>query len=201
MRSNANAGVLAKAVWGHTLMALAIVVALAGVSAKAQAESLQWAAKPLVGLEGETVDGAAFAGRVVLLVNTASRCAFTPQYEALEALWDRYRDTGLTVLAVPSNDFGGQEPGTNDEIAAFCSSTYGVSFPMLEKAPVTGPAAHPLFAWARQVGGREAVPAWNFHKVLIGRDGRLAGTFPSFIKPDAPQVTAAIERALATPAL
>ncbi|MEM8853831.1 MAG: glutathione peroxidase [Pseudomonadota bacterium] len=199
MRLSAQARVLAKGVFAPALAVAAIIAGLTAVPAKA--ETLNWAAKPLTGLEGEAVDGKAFAGRVVLLVNTASQCAFTPQYEALEALWQRYRDTGFTVLGVPSNDFGGQEPGSNEEIAAFCSSTYGVSFPMLQKAPVTGPSAHPLFAWARQEGGRAAVPAWNFHKVLIGRDGEIAGAFPSYIKPDAPQVTAAIERALRTPAL
>ncbi|MEM8552881.1 MAG: glutathione peroxidase [Pseudomonadota bacterium] len=179
-----------------------VMTTLATVSPAQSAGSVpfDWAGTPLTGIDGTPLDAAQFNGRVVLLVNTASRCAFTPQYEGLEALWDRYNGIGLTVLGVPSNDFGGQEPGSNAEIADFCSSTYGVSFPMTEKAPVTGVSAHPLFAWAREQGGRAAVPGWNFHKVLIGRDGRFIAGFASFVTPTAPQVTSAVEKALRTPA-
>jgi glutathione peroxidase len=186
--------------------ALAAVAAVAGavLVQKGRAEGagpVDWAAQDLVSIHGDPVDASGYAGRVVLLVNTASRCAFTPQYEGLEALWDSHASAGLVVLGVPSNDFGNQEPGSNEEIANFCSSTYDVSFPMLEKAKVTGPEAHPLFAWARRAGGREAVPGWNFHKVLIGRDGRFVAGFPSFVSPRSPQVMGAVEKALATPAL
>jgi glutathione peroxidase len=171
-----------------------------GWQARADGAPLDWRAQRLEGLEGERVDGAAFAGRVVLLVNTASKCAFTPQYEGLEALHARYGGAGLTVLGVPSNDFGRQEPGSNADIAAFCASTYGVSFPMLGKAHVVGASVHPLYAWAREAGGRAAVPAWNFHKILIGRDGRFVAAFPSFVTPADGDLIAALERALATPA-
>lgn len=158
--------------------------------------ALEWSGVPLTDIHGAAVDGEALAGRVVLLVNTASRCAFTPQYEGLEALHDRYGGLGLTVLGVPSNDFGGQEPGSNADIAQFCSATYDVSFTMLEKASVVGSDAHPLFAWARKAGGREAVPGWNFHKVLIGRDGKFVAGFPSYVSPRSPQVMGAVETAL-----
>lgn len=178
--------------------AFATLLTVAG--APATAAPLDWHSFAMRGLSGEALDGAQFAGKVVLLVNTASRCAFTPQYDGLEALQDRYEARGFTVLGVPSNDFGRQEPGTNAEIAAFCSSTYGVSFPMLEKAHIVGGSAHQLYAWARDSGGPSAVPGWNFHKILIGRDGRIAATFPSFIRPRAADVIGAIERALATPA-
>lgn len=171
-----------------------------GWQAKAGGVPLDWSTQRLVGLEGEAVDGAAFAGRVVLLVNTASRCAFTPQYEGLEALHDQYAGVGLTVLGVPSNDFGRQEPGSDAAIAEFCATTYGVSFPMLGKAHVVGAEAHPLYAWAREVGGRAAVPGWNFHKILIGRDGRFVAGFASFVTPSDASLVAAVERALATPA-
>jgi glutathione peroxidase len=181
-------------------MSLAHLSLSGSLAAKASGAPLDWTAVELRGLEGETVDGSAFAGRVVLLVNTASRCAFTPQYEGLEALSDRFSGVGLTVVGIPSNDFGRQEPGTNADIAAFCTATYGVSFPMLEKSHVVGPEAHPLFAWAREAGGRAAVPGWNFHKVLIGRDGRFVAGFPSFVPPSDPALVAAVERALATPA-
>ncbi|WP_420392443.1 glutathione peroxidase [Acuticoccus sp.] len=161
---------------------------------------IEWSAQELTDIEGHPFDASALDGRVVLLVNTASRCAFTPQYEGLEALHQRYEGTGLTVLAVPSNDFGGQEPGANASIAAFCTSAYGVSFPMLQKARVSGEGAHPLFAWARRSGGRAAIPAWNFHKILVGRDGRVVAGFPSHVSPRSPQVMGAVERALRTPA-
>ncbi|MEM8663241.1 MAG: glutathione peroxidase [Pseudomonadota bacterium] len=185
--------------------ALALVVVtgvwLAAPLLPARAEQpVDWDGTDLRALTGGQLDTALLSGRVVLLVNTASKCAFTPQYEGLEALSDRYQGVGLTVLGVPSNDFGGQEPGSNDEIAAFCSATYGVSFPMLAKSPVTGPQAHPLFAWAKSAGGRMAIPAWNFHKILIGRDGRFVAAFPSFVKPEDNRVVAAVEKALRTPA-
>ncbi|RAH99803.1 glutathione peroxidase [Acuticoccus sediminis] len=167
----------------------------------ANARAIDWSSVSLTGIHGERLDADLFAGRVVLLVNTASRCAFTPQYEGLQALSDEYAGLGLTVLGVPSNDFGSQEPGSNGEIASFCSARYDVSFPMLEKAAVTGRDAHPLFTWARQNGGRAAVPAWNFHKILIGRDGRIAATFPSYMSPRSPQVMGAVERALRTTGL
>ncbi|MCF3936294.1 glutathione peroxidase [Acuticoccus sp. M5D2P5] len=163
------------------------------------APPLDWSAVPLVGIDGAPLDPAIFAGRTVLLVNTASRCGFTPQYEGLEALWQAHREAGLVILAVPSNDFAGQEPGANDEIASFCTRKYGVTFPMLAKTSVIGQKAHPLYRWVRRAGGRLAAPAWNFHKILIGRDGTFVKAFPSFISPRSPQLTEAVERALAAP--
>lgn len=180
--------------------ALAFVATTASTPVAADAP-VNWDSRSLTTIHGDPLPDDAVRGRVVLMVNTASRCAFTPQYEGLEEISDKYTGLGLTVLGVPSNDFGGQEPGTNEEIAQFCSATYGVSFPMLEKTKVTGGDAHPLYRWARDAGGRAAVPAWNFHKILIGRDGRFVAGFPSFTSPTSGQVTAAIERALATPAM
>ncbi|WP_171973570.1 glutathione peroxidase [Acuticoccus yangtzensis] len=179
-------------------MAARSLADVAGAASPRGGAALVWEDQRLTGIDGEPFDAAALAGRVVLLVNTASRCAFTPQYEGLEALNAAYRGLGLTVLAVPSNDFGGQEPGSDADIANFCTSRYKVSFPMLQKAPVTGSGAHPLFAWARRAGGRAAVPGWNFHKILIGRDGRIAGTFASYVSPRSPQVMGAVEAALRT---
>jgi len=177
----------------------------AALAAKGRADGsfspLKWAEQPLTTIKGQRFEGAALDGRVVLIVNTASRCAFTPQYEGLEWLFDHYASRGLTVLGIPSNDFGNQEPGTNDEIANFCSSTYDVSFPMLAKSKVTGADAHPLFKWARRAGGRAAVPGWNFHKVLVSRNGTFIQAFPSYVAPRSPQVIDAVEQALATPAL
>lgn len=136
-----------------------------------------------------------FAGRVVLVVNTASECGYTPQYEGLEQLYRRYRDRGLVVLGFPANDFGGQEPGSNRDIAQFCQVNYGVTFPMFAKSAVIGPAANPLFReLAAKTGAR---PQWNFHKYLIARDGQPAGAFPSAVAPGDPRITREIERLLA----
>ena len=139
-----------------------------------------------------------FTGKVVLVVNTASQCGYTPQYEGLEALYKRYRQRGFVVVGFPSNDFGGQEPGTNREVAEFCKLNYGVSFPMFEKIAVTGPAASPLYAALAQRAG--SAPRWNFHKYLIDRDGNRVTSFGSEVAPADPRVTRQIERMLADPA-
>jgi glutathione peroxidase len=139
------------------------------------------------------------AGRPFMVVNTASRCGFTGQYAGLQQLWSRYRARGLTVIGVPANDFAGQEPGSNEEILGFCSQTYGVTFPLAAKATVVGEAAHPFYRWAAQQRPADR-PRWNFHKYLIGRDGRIAAVFPTSTQPTDPQVIAAVERALTTPA-
>ncbi len=135
-----------------------------------------------------------YQGKVVLAVNTASRCGFTPQYEGLEKLHQRYRDRGLVVLGFPANDFGAQEPGSNKDIAKFCEVNYGVSFPMFGKSSVVGAGANPFFAALAAKTGRK--PQWNFHKYLIGRDGREVLSFDSRVAPDDPKLIAAVERML-----
>ena len=151
----------------------------------------------LTSLQGEPLDLRQFAGRPVLLVNTASKCGFTPQYEGLQALWSQHRAQGLTVIGVPSNDFGRQEPGDGREIEGFCSRNYGVDFPMTEKLRVRGPDAHPLFGWLGGQGGMLSTPRWNFFKYVIGRDGRLATWFSSVTTPDSRRFRAAIDRVVA----
>ena len=147
---------------------------------------------------GQTQSLCDYRGKVVLVVNTASYCGYTGQYEGLEALYRKYRDRGLVVLGFPSNDFGGQEPGTNREIAEFCRSTYGVEFPMFEKSSVTGVADNPLFAdLAKRTGER---PQWNFHKYLVDRRGEKVASFRSAVAPDSRELVGAIERLLAEPA-
>ena len=138
-----------------------------------------------------------FKGKAVLVVNTASRCGLTPQYDGLQALWARYRDQGLVVLGVPSNDFGAQEPGSAEDIADFCSTRFYVDFPMTAKQPVIGASAHPFYQWVLAQAGEAAAPKWNFHKYLIGRDGQLVETFGSRTAPDDQTLVAAIEAALA----
>ncbi len=136
------------------------------------------------------------AGRPLLVVNTASKCGFTPQYKALEAVWKANRDAGLVVIGVPSNDFAGQEPGSNEEIAQFCELNYGVDFPVMGKEHVKGAEAHPFFKWAAAEAGFFARPRWNFFKYLVNKHGALEDWFSSLAKPDAKKVTAAIQRTL-----
>lgn len=150
-------------------------------------------------IDGAPLPLAQFKGKVLLVVNTASRCGFTPQYESLQALYDRYKDQGLVVLGVPSNNFGGQEPGTSSEIKEFTHSKFNVTFPLTTTNDVTGNTAHPFYKWAEKqdVGGfLNTVPSWNFHKYLIGRNGRLIMSFSSTTKPESEEIVSAIKNAL-----
>jgi glutathione peroxidase len=135
-----------------------------------------------------------YAGKVVLVVNTASFCGFTPQYEGLEALYDRYRSRGLVVLGFPSNDFA-QETGSNQQIAEFCENTFGVRFPMFGKSSVRGAEANPLFRQLAAQTGKS--PSWNFNKYLIGRDGKVIAHYSNFIRPDDSTLVRALEQQLA----
>jgi glutathione peroxidase len=135
-----------------------------------------------------------YAGKVLLVVNTASQCGYTPQYEGLETLYRKYSGRGLVVLGFPSNDFGGQEPGSNREIAAFCVNQYAVDFPMFAKIPVKGKQAHPFYAELAKAGG--AAPGWNFHKYLVDRSGSKVQSFATRVEPNDPALVAAIERLL-----
>ncbi|RTL32932.1 MAG: glutathione peroxidase [Rhodocyclaceae bacterium] len=136
-----------------------------------------------------------YRGKVVLVVNTASYCGFTGQYDGLEKMYAKYKDQGLVVLGFPSNDFGGQEPGSNKEIADFCRLTYGVKFPMLGKSDVVGSATNPLYKQLASITGEK--PKWNFHKYLIDRSGQKVLSFPSSTAPDSKTFVTAVERALA----
>jgi glutathione peroxidase len=149
-------------------------------------------------IQGKPVDLKQFKGRVLLIVNTASACGFTPQFKGLQALWERYGQGGLTVLGFPSNEFGAQDPGSNDEIASFCEMNYGVDFPMMSKIEVNGAGAHPLYQWltaeAPGLLGTKGIK-WNFTKFLLGRDGRV---IQRYAPQDAPEKLAKdIEAALA----
>ncbi len=134
-----------------------------------------------------------YRGKVLVIVNTASECGFTYQYKGLQALWDRYRDQGVVVLGVPSNDFGGQEPGSAGEIKAFCETVFGVDFPLTAKVSVSGRTAHPFYAWAKGAAGDKAVPRWNFHKIVVGQDGRIVDAFPSSVEPLDSRLTGLID--------
>jgi glutathione peroxidase len=149
-------------------------------------------------IDGKDTTLSAYKGKVLLIVNVASKCGYTPQYKALEAVYEKYKDKGFSVLGFPCNQFGGQEPGTNEEIKQFCSSKYNVTFPLFDKIEVNGANRHPLYV---TLAGKDSpYPGdikWNFGKFLIGKDGKIIKRFESATKPDAPELTAAIEAALA----
>lgn len=147
-------------------------------------------------ISGGELPVSAFKGKVVLVVNVASKCGLTPQYEGLVKLYQQKKDKGLVVLGVPSNQFMGQEPGTNEEIQTFCSTTYGVDFPLTSKVDVKDAHAHPFYKWMAEELGGEAKPKWNFHKLLVGKKGEPIATFDPTVKPDDPVLVQAIERAL-----
>ena len=182
------------------MLAFAAIGALlwaAGLAwAQAGRQPIDWSSVSLASIGGGPLPTADYKGRVVLLVNTASQCGFTGQYKDLEALWRRYKDKGLVVLGVPSNDFGGQEPGSNAEIKRFCEVSFDVTFPLVDKQIVSGAAAHPLYRWAATQTGALGTPSWNFHKILIGRDGRIVDWF-SAMSGMGPRLDRAIEAALA----
>jgi len=144
-------------------------------------------------IDGEQLPMLQFKGKAVLVVNTASFCGYTPQYEGLQSLWESYKDQGLIVLGVPSNDFGRQEPGSNSEIKDFCQTNFSVNFPMTSKQRVKGNDAHPFFRWASDEKG---APRWNFHKYLLAPDGSLINAYSSRIEPMSPKIRSAIEGVL-----
>jgi glutathione peroxidase len=152
-------------------------------------------------IDGQPAPLAAYKGKVVLLVNVASRCGYTPQYTALESIYEKYKDRGFVIVGIPANNFGGQEPGTNQEIKTFCSSKYNVTFPMMAKVSVKGEDTTPLYKFLTdkathpQTGGEIK---WNFTKFLVGPDGHVITRFEPEVTPDAPQVTSAIEKALSS---
>jgi len=153
---------------------------------------------PVKDIDGKDTTLAAYKGKVVLIVNVASHCGYTPQYKNLEAVYKKYKDQGFVVLGFPCNQFGGQEPGTNDEIKQFCTSKYDVTFPLFDKIDVNGANRHPLYvALAGETSPFPGNIKWNFTKFLIGRDGKILNRFDSKVTPDSPEATAAIEAALA----
>jgi len=149
------------------------------------------------GIDNKPIDMKQYKGHPVLVVNVASFCGFTPQYTELQKLHETYGPKGLVVLGVPSNDFGAQEPKTEAEIAKFCEINYGVTFPMTAKQKVVGMDAHGLYQWIGGEAGEGALPKWNFHKYLIDKDGKLAGSWPSKVGPLSPEITGAVQVALA----
>ena len=177
-----------------------VIFAIASVAAMA---AMGYAAETVYDFTPSSIDGqpaplSAWKGKVLLLVNVASKCGFTPQYKGLESTYETYKDRGLVIVGFPANNFGGQEPGTNEEIKTFCSRTYNVQFPMMSKISVKGEDQAPLYSFLT----KEANPAvagdikWNFTKFLVNRQGKVIARFESAVTPDSPEVKAAIEKAL-----
>ncbi len=145
------------------------------------------------GIEGGKINLSDYKDKVIVVVNVASRCGYTPQYEGLQTLYNDYKNKDVIVIGVPTNNFK-QEPGTNNQIKDFCETTFGISFPMTEKIDVIGANSHPFYKWARKDFGMSAIPKWNFHKIVIGKNGKIEDTFASFTKPTSKKFIRLIEK-------
>jgi glutathione peroxidase len=177
----------------RAMMALTALAALVRPRSAAAANAHDFAFRAI---EGGDLPLSGYKGKAMLVVNTASQCGFTKQYANLQELWRRYRERGLVVLGVPSNDFGGQEPGSEADIKKFCTVNFDVDFPLAAKEVVKGDGAHPFYRWAASELGVVAVPRWNFHKYLIAPDGRLVDWFSTPTDPLSSRVTSAVEALL-----
>ena len=144
-------------------------------------------------IDGKKLNLDQFKEKTILIVNVASKCGFTKQYNGLQTLYNKYKEKGLVVIGIPSNQFGGQEPGTNNEIKDFCETNFNITFPMTDKVIVEGENAHELYIWAKKNFGNSAVPKWNFHKILINKDGKIHDTFNSFTDPLSKKIIKQIE--------
>ena len=144
-------------------------------------------------INGEEINMSLYKGKTVLIVNVASKCGFTKQYTGLQALYEKYRDKDFVVVGIPSNQFGGQEPGSNKEIKNFCETNFNITFPMTNKVDVKGENSHEIYSWAKENYGKSTIPKWNFHKILINKNGKIQNTFNSFTKPLSKKIINEIE--------
>ena len=147
-------------------------------------------------LDGSALSLSDYKDKVIIVVNVASQCGFTKQYEDMQNIWEKYQSKGIVMLGIPSNDFGEQEPGSSKDIKNFCEAKFGITFPMTEKVSVKGEKAHPFYKWAKENYGTSAIPKWNFHKIMIGKDGKIFDTFASITNPSSKRFIKAIEKAL-----
>ena len=147
-------------------------------------------------INNEILNLSEFRGKTILLVNVASKCGFTKQYTGLQSLYEKYKKKGLIVIGVPSNQFGGQEPGSNKEIKDFCETNFNITFQMTSKYDVKGDNAHPIYIWAKETFGKSTVPKWNFHKILINKEGKVEDTFASFTNPMSKKIINKLEEIL-----
>ncbi|MEM7398526.1 MAG: glutathione peroxidase [Pseudomonadota bacterium] len=174
-------------------LVLATLLAMAGIANAATGFGFAFK-----GVDGKPLALEQYQGKALLVVNTATACGFANQFKHLEEVWRDRKDEGLVIVGVSSNDFGGQEPRTGKKLLNHCQSKYGVSFPLTERTPVIGPGAHPFYQWAAAESGVQ--PKWNFHKYVVGRDGKIVGSFPSSVDPRSAKMALAITTALKRPA-
>ena len=174
---------------------LIIMISFFGNNATAKYEKLAYDFS-FNDLDGNPLNLADFKNKVIVVVNVASQCGFTSQYEDMQQIWDKYQNKGIVMLGVPSNDFGNQEPGNNEDIKNFCEAKFGITFPMTEKVIVKGKNAHPFYKWAKENHGNSAVPKWNFHKIIVGKNGKVIDTFASTTNPSSKKFVGALEKAL-----
>ena len=179
---------------GYFLFLALVLALILGQAQQSVANSIYDYTLPSI--DGGELDLVVFEGQPLLLVNTASQCGFTQQYEGLQSLWETYKSRGLVVIGVPSNDFGGQEPGAREDIKEFCSVNFDVDFPMSDKVVVRGANAHPIYQWLAATLGASSRPRWNFYKYLIDANGQPVAYFSSMTRPNSSKITKAIEAAL-----
>ena len=161
---------------------LLIMISLFGNKLSADYEKLAYDFQ-FKDLDGSPLNLSEYKDKVIVVVNVASQCGFTKQYEDMQNVWEKYQSEGIVMLGIPSNDFGNQEPGSSKDIKNFCEAKFGISFPMTEKVSVKGSDAHPFYIWARENHGKSAIPKWNFHKIIIDKNGKVADTFSSITSP------------------
>jgi len=171
------------------------MISIFGKSADAKYKKLAYEFK-FNDLDGSELSFNEYKGKVIVVVNVASKCGFTKQYEDMQNIWEKYEKKGLVMIGVPSNDFGQQEPGSSEQIKNFCEAKFGISFPMTEKVSVKGDNAHPFYLWAKKNFGNEAVPKWNFHKIIINKEGKVETTFTSITNPSSKKFVSTIEKNL-----
>jgi len=150
----------------------------------------------ITGINNDKINLSIYKNKTILLVNVASKCGFTKQYKDLQSLYEKYKDNNFIVIGVPSNQFGNQEPGSNKEIKDFCEINFNITFPLMNKYNVKGDNAHPIYLWAKENFGKSAIPKWNFHKILINKDGKIENSYGSFVKPLSKKIITEIEKIL-----
>ena len=177
------------------LFLLLIMISFLGNKVSADYDKLAYDFK-FKDLDGAAINLSEYKGKVIVVINVASQCGFTNQYEDMQNVWEQYQSNGIVILGVPSNDFGKQEPGSNEDIKNFCEAKFGISFPMTEKVSVKGADAHPFYIWAEKNHGKSAVPKWNFHKIIINKEGKIEKTFSSMTNPSSKKFIEVIENLL-----
>ena len=175
------------------LFLLIIMISFLGNDVSADYEKLAYDFK-FKDLDGSTLNLSEYKDKIIVVINVASQCGFTNQYEDMQNIWEKYQSKGIVIVGVPSNDFGKQEPGSNNDIKNFCEAKFGISFPMTEKVSVKGLNAHPFYIWARENHGKTAIPKWIFHKIIIDKNGKVAETFSSITNPSSKKFISALEK-------